>query len=47
MSVLLLLISALVLIYLGVGGTVAATVLVIATVVGLIPCAAIKSAAPC
>lgn len=36
MSVLLLLISALVLIYLGVGGTVAATVLVIATVVGLI-----------
>ena len=35
MSVLLLLISALVLIYLGIGGTTAATVLVIATVVGL------------
>ena len=35
MSVLLLLISALVLIYLGIGGTTAAAVLVIATVVGL------------
>ena len=35
MSVLLLLISALVLIYLGIGGTTAATVLVIAAVVGL------------
>jgi acyl-CoA dehydrogenase len=35
MSVLLLLISALVLIYLGVGGTTAAAVLAIATVVGL------------
>src|SRR6056297_2071455 len=35
MSVLLLLLSALVLIYLGIGGTIAAAVLVIATVVGL------------
>jgi len=34
MSVLLLLISALVLIYLGIGGTPAATVLVIATIIG-------------
>ncbi|MBE03003.1 MAG: hypothetical protein CL958_07980, partial [Euryarchaeota archaeon] len=36
MSVLLLLLSALVLIYLGVGGTVAAVVMAVATVLGLI-----------
>ena len=35
MSVLLLLVSALVLIYLGVGGTTAATVLCVATLIGL------------